>query len=245
MTSIYRKPTFSGLYLKFDSFVPIQFKRGLINSLLYRAWKICSTEQAFQSDMSKIQSLLLSNGYPRNFFESCKKHFLTNIDKRVAPEFGPEKKKIYFSLPYIGIDSAKLKRQIMRLVNHVNPSLQLIVIFKPSFKLAGLLSRLKSPIALLNKSNVVYRIDCDNCNAFYLGVTQRRLFDRLSEHRTSDKSSVYRHCSDYNHTASSVKIVTTETNKERLYILESLSIKEQQAFRSLNNQVSSVPLQLW
>ena len=101
------------------------------------------------------------------------------------------------------------------------------------------------PIDLLNKSSVVYRIDCDQCDAFYIGLTQRRLNERLAEHRSSDKSSVYRHCADYNHSANGVKIVTTELNKERLYILESLAIKDQQAFRSLNSQVSSIPLNLW
>ena len=37
-TSIYRKPTFSGLYLKWNSYVPKQFKTGLVNCLLNQAW---------------------------------------------------------------------------------------------------------------------------------------------------------------------------------------------------------------
>ena len=39
-TSIYRKPTFSGLYLRWDSFVPKTFKKGLVNGLLCRAWRL-------------------------------------------------------------------------------------------------------------------------------------------------------------------------------------------------------------
>ena len=31
VTSIYRKPTFSGLYMKWDSFVPKSYKKGLVN----------------------------------------------------------------------------------------------------------------------------------------------------------------------------------------------------------------------
>ena len=29
-TSVYRKPTFSGLFMKYDSFVPAQYKRSLV-----------------------------------------------------------------------------------------------------------------------------------------------------------------------------------------------------------------------
>ena len=35
-TSVYRKPTFTGLLTNFQSFTPLQFKRGLIYSLLHR-----------------------------------------------------------------------------------------------------------------------------------------------------------------------------------------------------------------
>ena len=36
-TPLYRKCTFSGLYMKFDSFVPQHFKRNLVFGLLNRA----------------------------------------------------------------------------------------------------------------------------------------------------------------------------------------------------------------
>ena len=44
---VYHKPTFSGLYLpvRWDSFVPKQYKRGLVHCLIHRAWKICSSYQ--------------------------------------------------------------------------------------------------------------------------------------------------------------------------------------------------------
>ena len=38
VTSVYRKPTFSGLYLKWDSFVPKQYKSGLIYGLISRQY---------------------------------------------------------------------------------------------------------------------------------------------------------------------------------------------------------------
>ena len=42
LTSIFRKPTWSGLYTHFFSFVSISYKRGLVRSLFHRARKLCS-----------------------------------------------------------------------------------------------------------------------------------------------------------------------------------------------------------
>ena len=40
--SLYRKKTFSGVYLNFNSFLPIDPKKGLIHTLLFRAYNICA-----------------------------------------------------------------------------------------------------------------------------------------------------------------------------------------------------------
>ena len=41
-TSVYRKPTFTGLYTNFSSFIPYKYKVNLVKSLLFRSYKICS-----------------------------------------------------------------------------------------------------------------------------------------------------------------------------------------------------------
>ena len=40
-TSLYRKPTFSGLYSNFKSFMPDSYKKGLIFTLLHSAFVLC------------------------------------------------------------------------------------------------------------------------------------------------------------------------------------------------------------
>ena len=42
-TSVYRKPTFTGLMSKFCSASPVKYKRNLIITLVTRAYKICSS----------------------------------------------------------------------------------------------------------------------------------------------------------------------------------------------------------
>ena len=48
-TSIYRKPTFTGVFSNFDSFIPMSFKRGLVYALHDRYFKICSSYEIFHS----------------------------------------------------------------------------------------------------------------------------------------------------------------------------------------------------
>ena len=45
--SVFRKPTFSGVFTNFDSFVPISYKHGLVNTLIFRCFKICSLMKTF------------------------------------------------------------------------------------------------------------------------------------------------------------------------------------------------------
>ena len=42
-TSVYRKPTFSGVYTHFDSFLPFTYKFGTVYTLAYRCFQICSS----------------------------------------------------------------------------------------------------------------------------------------------------------------------------------------------------------
>ena len=56
VTSVYQKPTFSGLYTHFDSFLPDTYKIGMIYSLVNRCCWICSscsTIDTFKRDTSK------------------------------------------------------------------------------------------------------------------------------------------------------------------------------------------------
>ena len=73
-TSIYRKPTFLGLWdsvgQRWDSFVPKTFKKGLVNGLLCRAWRLCFNYTLFHSEVLCRRETLKSNGYPVTFLDS-------------------------------------------------------------------------------------------------------------------------------------------------------------------------------
>ena len=50
-TSVFRKPTFSGVFTNFDSFIPISYKHGLVNTLIFRCFKISSSYEKLHNSL--------------------------------------------------------------------------------------------------------------------------------------------------------------------------------------------------
>ena len=51
-----------------DSFIPIPYKRGLINTLLFRYFNISSSYAIFHAEVEKFKKIMNLNGYPETFF---------------------------------------------------------------------------------------------------------------------------------------------------------------------------------
>ena len=68
MTSVCKKPIFTALYTRFDSFSARKQKGSLIKRLIDRTYKI-SPEKFLQSDLDKLKSIFLSNGYPERILD--------------------------------------------------------------------------------------------------------------------------------------------------------------------------------
>ena len=64
-TSVYRKPTFTGQYLRWESFSPLKRKISLISTLVHRALMIC-TKRRLNEEIEWIKKILLDNSYPKN-----------------------------------------------------------------------------------------------------------------------------------------------------------------------------------
>ena len=64
VTSIYRKPTFTGRYIRRNSFCPMKRKTNLILTLVHGALVICS-KSTLQNELSNICSILINNDYPK------------------------------------------------------------------------------------------------------------------------------------------------------------------------------------
>ena len=78
LNSIYRKPTFTGQYIRWNSFSPKMRKIGLIKTLVHRALMICSKAK-LGSELDKIKQLLIEKGYPTDVLLSCINQKLANF----------------------------------------------------------------------------------------------------------------------------------------------------------------------
>ena len=168
---VYRKPTFSGVFTNFDSFIPLSYKTGLIWSLLCRAFSLCSSFELFHQEILKLKDIFKRNGYPTSFIDNCVKTFLDTVFIKKKTFLTASKKQLVCVLPFIGKKSLQLRS---RLVKSIQGNLQfwsLKVVFQSPCKLRSLLFHFKDTPDKKIRSDLVYRYMCSNCNITYYGKT--------------------------------------------------------------------------
>ena len=74
-TSVFKKPTFSGVFTNVDSFIPISYKHGLVNILMFRCFKICSSYEKLHNEIVYLKEIFKRNRYPNDFVDLCIKKF--------------------------------------------------------------------------------------------------------------------------------------------------------------------------
>ena len=102
VTTVYRKPTFSDVYTHFDSFLPPVCKGGMVYTVAYLCFKICSDWTKFHEELNFMKHVFVKKGCPLSFID---KYFKMVIHKLVIkhPHLTTvEKKTLILSLPYRG-----------------------------------------------------------------------------------------------------------------------------------------------
>ncbi|CAF3057869.1 unnamed protein product [Rotaria sp. Silwood2] len=142
-TSIYRKPTFTGLLLNWNSFVPHSYKVSAINSMIYRAIRICSSYSSMDKEFQFVKDLALVNDYPLRFIECQikktlnryleKSNMLNNSNNSQTKSVDNSSKgpQILIDLPYIGKQTNNLSKQIIGLAKVTRPGLHIQPISRP------------------------------------------------------------------------------------------------------------------
>ena len=204
ITSIYRKPTFTGQYLRWNSFSPKKRKIDLINTLVHRALKICS-KCKLQAELDKIRSILVDNGYPAHVIDSSITRKVKQANR--LPCFGPKKCPVYLHLPYLGAVSQRFEKQITSSVKRCYFSVEPRIVFTTRCLLPA---TKKDVLPALQQSNIIYEFSC-HCDSRYVGRTSQRLQDRIKQHvpksirtgqSSQDRSQLSRSCKLTNNVSS-------------------------------------------
>ena len=144
--SVYRKPTFSGVYTNYDSYIPLIYKSSLISTLLHRAFTICSNWNQIHKEIENIISVMVSNGYPSRLLDRIVARFLNNIH-RSKPVIAKEpNESLQIILPYLGTLTKRLEKKINRSLQQHLPSIKISFIYRASTRLRTLFAlRIESP----------------------------------------------------------------------------------------------------
>ena len=102
VTNVYRKPTFSGVYTTFESFLPATCKFGMVYTLAYRCFQICSGWTKFNQELRFLKGVFLKNGYPSGFIDSCFKKVIDNVLTESPVKLTVEKRLLLLHLPFLG-----------------------------------------------------------------------------------------------------------------------------------------------
>ena len=175
-TSVYRKPTFTGLFTNFHSFIPLAYKRSLVSCLLHRIFNIFSSYENFHIQLEIVRELFSLNGFPSHIFDHLVRRFFNNIFEPNPAIHTFPNKIICFWLPFTGSHSLQIRTQITQLCNVAYTYLNIQFFFRSFTRISS------SQVPNFLRSGVVYLFKCRCCSAPYLGQTTRHLHTRISEH---------------------------------------------------------------
>ncbi|CAF0858431.1 unnamed protein product [Didymodactylos carnosus] len=190
-TTVFRKNTFTGLMINWSSFVPIEYKKAAVVSMVQRALSICSSYSLLAKEFENIRQITKRNGYPSTFVDirigiGLTKWLGKDNSKRINTVTGPVKKKMFFELPYVGSSTDGLKRKLTALANKMRPDTDLCFYSKTP-QSSQTFFQLKDKIPKHLQSDVVYAAKCGDCNDSYVGKTERQCLRRLQEHGAPQK----------------------------------------------------------
>ena len=147
----------------FDSFLPSSYKIGLLHTLLYRCFLICSDWAKFHLELVKLIDIFKSNGYPENFINNCFKGFLDNkyrIQEKVKT--APTKNE-FLVLPYLEPLSLKTRTKLRKSPKGIFNCCKLQTAFKSQKKAFRFKDRIPKELI----SGIVYKFQCGLCNESY------------------------------------------------------------------------------
>ena len=251
-TSVFRKPTFSGLGISFYSFCASKFKFNSIKTLLHRAYSLSSSYMNFHNEITFLRKFFVNNGFTIQIFDRILAKFLNDKfqPKHSIPTVNKE--VIYVRIPYLGDWTDKIRISLDTQMRKFYPDKVFRFVPVNTFKI-GSLFNFKDRLPEDLRSSLVYGFNCPSCHAGYVGSTIRSLKTRVSEHlgissRTGRLLNSPSHSAVREHCQKVCKIplrrdhfkILDSCPPANLRILESLHIKRNQP--KLNISMSAFPL---
>lgn len=230
----HRKQTASDKLIHFKSDHPVQIKINCIKEMKNRVNKICHP-RFLKRSIDKLFNIFVENGYPRKMiskllYSSANVNHIDDNDRppQVLRSTDTDGVEIKFgSIVNIKGLTCKIKKCLSR------EDVKIAVYNYKTVK--RLYSRLKDTIPTMLHSNVIYRIQCEDCSRGYVGQTSQLLKNRISLHKSdinkkNKRCALTKHSLEQNHKFlfDNVEIIDKERNYNKRIILEMIHINEEE-----------------
>ncbi|XP_055543585.1 uncharacterized protein LOC129729127 [Wyeomyia smithii] len=176
-TEWYAKPMASGRFLDYFSTHPLHMKNNVVTNFMRRV-KDFSTNLSPKEVKTIIDRHLKINHYPTHL----RNRYTNRINERSLPinqSHSQDSPKTYKPLIYV----QNLCSRLTKLFRTDLPNTTLAT--RNERTVGAMFTNMKDKLAAENQHNVIYRISCGNCKAFYVGLTTTQLKKRLSNHRSN------------------------------------------------------------
>ena len=239
ITSVYHKPTFTGVYLNWKSLTARKYKIGLINCLLNRIWRICTTQKHRDEEVAKLKLILAKNEYPDEIITKTIDKYISRITLPAQPKVAKEFKR-FLVLPFVNRKAEDFAVRLKTLVEDNYTQVDFNVAFKSPNTIGNMFPFKDRTKDIEKQSLVVYKINCKTCQTEYIGKTERILTHRMSEHAKSTKSACYQHIVDnigHQMDYDNIKVIDRASSDFKLRMKELLHILKTKP--ELNKQLNS------
>ena len=230
-TTVFRKPTYTDMYLHWDSYHHLSAKYSVINTLRHRAKTVCSTQQLLKEEEDHLYNALRICKYPLWAWNR------TNIMKKQKKNNQGNKniKKSYIVVPY--------RKGLGETCKNICRRYGVEVYFRGGSTIRDLQVHPKDRDTILKKSGVIYRYRCGrvDCEEEYIGESVRTFDKRYREHMRAP-SPIMDHQNITGHEVSldNFSIVGREDNSIARNIREAIFIRVNDP--SLNRNIGKFQL---
>ena len=211
--------------------------------MIYRAYALSSTNEAFNQECTRLRSIFTRLDYPITMINSTINKFIRNISSGENDARVEDNSILRITLPFEDQTSANsVRRQMRDLSYKIDTTLQPVFVSK-KLEQDLMPKEIKPPI--VNQQCVVYSFSCDLCDADYVGYTARHLHQRIVEHKNSaiGKHFLEAHGNTSLLKESQFRILRKCQRKFDCLVYEMLFIKERNP--SLNTQTDSIRAKLF
>ncbi|PFX21428.1 D-galactoside-specific lectin [Stylophora pistillata] len=176
-TTVYRKPTHTDRLLDESSYNPTSHKATTIRTLTRRAQLVCDSTDSLSDENKYLHRVFTKNNYNNDFIRrnTHRPTTTTETNDTATPTTTA-------TIPYIKGMSENISRILL--------PFNIRVAHKPITTLRQLLTNVKDKDEPRNRQGTIYKINCSDCQASYIGETGRNLTTRLTEHRRATRKEL-------------------------------------------------------